>query len=262
VASPKPVVVLLHGITSSGRAWSPLVGELSRHFEVRTPTAIGHRGGRPPGPQVTLTDIVDDAEKCLDDEGLDRPILVGHSLGGYTAIELARRGRASAAIAISPAGFWEIGDGTALRVMHGVRRSVRIARAGAPLLKAVVSTATGRRYWMRAAVRNPESLSAHEARAVIEDQAGCVLTRGLMIADHEIVGELDPLPCPMTVAWAEHDEVLPMATYARTVRARLPQAQFVVLPGVGHAAMVDDPELVIGTILGAYFGRDAVENHQ
>lgn len=238
------------------------MGELSRHFEVRTPTAIGHRGGRSPGRRVTLTDIVDDAEIYLDGEGLDRPILVGHSLGGYTAIELARRGRASAVVAFSPAGFWQTGDGTALRVIHGVRRSVRIARAGAPLLRAVVSTATGRRYWMGAAVRNPQPMTAREARAVIDDQAGCVLARGLVITDDEVVGELDPLPCPVTVAWAEHDDVLPMATYAETVRARLPQAEFVVLPGVGHAAMVDDPELVIGTIVGAYFGRDAVENHQ
>lgn len=251
MARPKPALVLLHGITSSGRAWEPLVGDLSGHFEVHTPTALGHRGGRAPGPRTTLTDIADDAERYLDAAGLDRPLLVGHSLGGYTAIELARRGRAAAVVAISPGGFWLAGDGTSRLVMHGVRRSVRIARVGAPLVKAAVSTAPGRRFWMGAAVRSPASMTARQARQVIEDQAGCAVAGRLVIGDDEIVHPLDPLPCPVTVAWAEHDEVLPMDTYAAAVRARLPQATFVVLPGVGHAAMVDDPGLVIRTILGA-----------
>ena len=143
MASRKPPLVLLHGITSSGRAWEPLVGELSRSFDVHTPTARGHRGRPAPGAPTILADFVDDAERYLDASGLDRPILVGHSLGGYTAIELARRGRAGAVVAISPAGFWQRGDGTGRRVMRGVRRSVRTARLGAPVLKAAVSTAAG-----------------------------------------------------------------------------------------------------------------------
>lgn len=249
MARPKPALVLLHGITASGRAWAPLVDDLSAHFEVHTPTALGHRGRPAPAGRTTLTDIVDDAERYLDTAGLDRPLLAGHSLGGYTAIELARRGRAGAVVAFSPAGFWSSGDGTARRVAHGVRRSVRIARAGSPLVKAAVSTAAGRRFWMGAALRNPVSMTARQAREVIEDQAGCTMAGGLLVGDDEIVPPLDPLPCPVTVAWAEHDEVLPLDTYAAAVRARLPGATFVVLPGVGHAAMVDDPESVIRTIL-------------
>lgn len=251
MARPKPALVLLHGVTASGRAWDPLVGELSRHFDVHTPTALGHRGRPAPARPTTLTDIVDDAERYLDTAGLDRPLLVGHSLGGYTTIELARRGRAGAVVALCPAGFWSPGDGTARRVAHGVRRSVRIARAGSPVVKAAVSMAAGRRFWMGAALRDPASMTARQARQVIEDQAGCAVAGRLVIGDDEIVHPLDPLPCPVTVAWAERDEVLPMDTYAAAVRARLPGATFVVLPGVGHAAMVDDPGLVIRTIVEA-----------
>lgn len=251
MARPKQPLVLLHGITSSGRAWAPLIGELAQQFEVYTPTALGHRGGRIPGPRTSLTDIIDDAERSLDVIGLERPLIVGHSMGGYTAIELARRGRAAAVLAISPGGFWSAGDGTGRQVMDGVRRSVRIARIGAPLVKAAVSTAPGRMFWMGTAVRRPRSMTARQARQVIEDQAGCAVAGRLVIDEHEIVHPLDPLPCPVTVAWAEHDEVLPLETYAAAVRARLPQATFVVLQGVGHAAMVDDPGLVVRTILKA-----------
>ena len=134
-------------------------------------------------------------------------------------------------------------------MMLGVRRGVGAARFGAPVLKAAVGTAAGRRFWMGAALRDPGSMTAHQARQVIADQAGCTVAGGLAIGDDEVVGVLDPLPCPVTVAWAEYDEVLPMASYVEAVRGRLPGAGFVVLPGVGHAAMMDDPDLVIRTIL-------------
>jgi len=42
-----------------------------------------------------MSDVVDAAEQYLDEHGLDRPHLAGNSMGGYMAIELARRGRAA-----------------------------------------------------------------------------------------------------------------------------------------------------------------------
>jgi pimeloyl-ACP methyl ester carboxylesterase len=68
-------------------------------------------------------------------------------------------------------------------------------------------------------------------------------------ADVWHIAPLDPLPCPITVAWSERDAVLPMAEYARALSERLPQATFKVLAGVGHVPMIDDPELVARTIL-------------
>jgi pimeloyl-ACP methyl ester carboxylesterase len=249
MARPTPALVLWHGLTSSGRAWQPMVGELSRHFAVHTPTVLGHRGGQKSGPRTTLTDMVDDAERYLDTTGLDRPHLVGHSLGGYLAIELARRGRAASVTAFSPAGFWNPGDGTPHWVRRGVGRSVRIARYARPVLKAAVSITAGRRFYLGAALRDPASMTARQAWQVIDDQAGCAAGLTLALGDDDVIALLDPLPCPITVAWAQHDEVLPIQDYAEAVRARLPAARFVVLPGVGHAAMVDDPGLVARTIL-------------
>lgn len=243
---PDVDVVLLHGLTSSARAWDDLGAELARHCNVHAPNAIGHRGGAEMPVSCSLADFVDDAERYLDRVGLHRPHLVGHSLGGYTALELARRGRAASVTAISPAGFWSAGGQPP---MEGMRRSVRIARLGAPMLKMVVSTAAGRRLWMGAALHRPESMTARQARAVIADQAGCTLAGRLSIGDDDVIAPLDPLPCPVTVAWAEHDRILPVATYREAVRARLPGASFIVVPDAGHAAMVDDPAFIIRTVL-------------
>jgi pimeloyl-ACP methyl ester carboxylesterase len=62
---------------------------------------------------------------------------------------------------------------------------------------------------------------------------------------------LDPLPCPITLAWAERDRLVPAATCGNTARERLPGATWIALPGVGHNAMVDDPGLVARTVLAA-----------
>ena len=73
----------------------------------------------------------------------------------------------------------------------------------------------------------------------------------LVVTETDCVAPMDTLPCPITIAWAAEDDILPVADYEAAVRNRLPDAQFVVLPAVGHAAMVDDPDLVVRTIVSA-----------
>lgn len=85
-------VVLLHGLNASGNAWQDVAPLLRSYHQVYAPTAIGHRGGPPVQRRpVTIRDVVDWAERYLDEHGLQRPHLVGHSMGGFVAIELARR---------------------------------------------------------------------------------------------------------------------------------------------------------------------------
>src|SRR5882757_3383332 len=110
MVSDKPPLVLLHPFLLSGIVWQDVVPLVSSHHQVFTPTLLGHSGG----PQVerrpaTIWDVIDAAEAYLDDNGLLRPHLAGNSLGGFVAIELARRGRAASVCALSPAGFWSTG---------------------------------------------------------------------------------------------------------------------------------------------------------
>ena len=60
---------------------------------------------------------------------------------------------------------------------------------------------------------------------------------------------LDPLPCPITLAWAQFDRLVPAETYGHTARERLPALRGCSCPGVGHLPMVDDPDLVVRTIM-------------
>src|SRR6185437_2854495 len=111
VASEKPPLVLLHPFLLSGNAWHGVIPYLSGHHHVFAPTLLGHRGGPPVQRRpATITDVIDMAECFLDEGRLARPHLVGNPTGGYVAIELARRGRATTVCALSSAGFWSVGE--------------------------------------------------------------------------------------------------------------------------------------------------------
>lgn len=103
-----PPIVLLHGATSSARIWQPLLPSLTSRHRVVVPTLAGHRGGPPipTGTGTTVERIVDDICRQLDEADIPSAHLVGNSLGGWVALELARRGRAQSVLALSPAGGW------------------------------------------------------------------------------------------------------------------------------------------------------------
>ncbi|WP_318580729.1 alpha/beta fold hydrolase [Mycobacterium liflandii] len=78
MATDKTGLVLLHGGAGSGRAWQDVVPVVSRYHQVHAPTAPGHRGG----PPVQRRPATAADERYLDEQGLQRPHLVGHSMGG------------------------------------------------------------------------------------------------------------------------------------------------------------------------------------
>jgi pimeloyl-ACP methyl ester carboxylesterase len=84
-ASELSPLVLLHGLSMSDSAWRETVPLVAVHHEVFTPTAIGHRGGPPVQRRpVTIWDVIDAAERYLDEHGLERPHLAGNSMGGFS----------------------------------------------------------------------------------------------------------------------------------------------------------------------------------
>jgi pimeloyl-ACP methyl ester carboxylesterase len=242
--------VLLHGLgRSGGSAWRDVIPLLSAHHQVYAPTALGHRGGPTVERQpVTMNDVVDAAELYLDERGLDRPHLAGNSLGAFVAIELARRGRAATVCALSPPGLWSSGDGLQARAFKPLRRNLALARVIRPAYPLMFKSAALRRLGFRDAAVHGDRLTPAQALEKVNDTLTCTILIDLSV-DVWHIAPLNPLPCPITVAWSEKDALLPMPEYTRALSELLPQATFEVLDGVGHEPMVDDPRLVARTIL-------------
>lgn len=244
----KPHLLLLHGVTMSAQAWSTVIPLLTDHYDIVAPTAVGHRGGPPLQGRATIGVLTDHIESVLDTRGLDRVHIAGNSMGGWIAIELARRGRAESVCAFSPAGFWTSGgqrDGT--HATNRIRRSVRLAKLSLPVAPTALNVDFVRRAALRDIAEHGERLTPGQALDVVRDAAKCSAASDLL-GTSELVESLDPLPCPITLAWSAHDRILPPSVNGAIARQRLPQAAYTELADVGHVPMIDDPDLCARTI--------------
>jgi CP family cyanate transporter-like MFS transporter len=85
-------VLLLHGISNSGRAWAPQIPALvAAGYRVIVPDHAGHGASGPVDRPFGVGDLADDIEVLLAGLGIDRLDVVGLSLGGMVALELALR---------------------------------------------------------------------------------------------------------------------------------------------------------------------------
>jgi pimeloyl-ACP methyl ester carboxylesterase len=83
------------------------------------------------------------------------------------------------------------------------------------------------------------------------DPLGCTVIDDVLAslrADRAHLIDLDRVTAPTLIAWAERDRILPAATCSTRLRRELPDAEFRVLPGVGHVPMWDNTRLVVKTI--------------
>jgi pimeloyl-ACP methyl ester carboxylesterase len=250
VVAQKEALVLLHGVGMSARVWDRVRPLLEPHHELVIPTALGHRGGATASYRpVKVRDLVDDTERTLDEHGLERPHIAGNSLGGWIAIELARRGRARTVCALSPAGSWTAGTAEQTAGVRKIRRAIWSARVGRALsLPLLMRSSTVRRLSLRDVAEHGESLTPAEAVEAASDLLDCAVIEDILTTDEEIA-PLDPLLCPIMLAWAGEDALLPIEINGEVARARMPQAEFVTLAGLGHVPMIDDPRTVARTIL-------------
>jgi pimeloyl-ACP methyl ester carboxylesterase len=99
-------MVLLHGLNGSWRVWQPVHDRLAEYHDVFAPTMAGHRGAPAVAAGPCGIDLLaDEMEIRLDAAGIKRAHLVGNSLGGWLALELAARGRATSVVAFAPRGW-------------------------------------------------------------------------------------------------------------------------------------------------------------
>jgi pimeloyl-ACP methyl ester carboxylesterase len=238
-------VVLIHGLGSHAAVWRSVLPLLEQRREVITLDMPGF-GAAPPG-ETTVPGLADAVERDMLEAGLERAHLVGNSLGGWVALELAKRGRAVTVVALSPAGKW-----TGLRealsrfqLITSFWGSKLIAGAGTrPYGKAAARKAMSRTYRVHGDRATPEEM-ADDMRALARSKGFLPLWRWTLRRNIE---GLDQVRCPVLIAWGEHDRLLNRRQGPRFVE-EIEGSELKLLPDTGHICMADDPELVVETIL-------------
>jgi 2-hydroxy-6-oxo-6-(2'-carboxyphenyl)-hexa-2,4-dienoate hydrolase len=262
-ATGRPVV-LLHGFGSSTYTWQKNLGELSKRHRVY---ALDMKGfgltAKPRDGEYHPDAYARHLLGFLDVMRLDRPVLVGHSLGGSVVARLAllHPERVAGLVLVAPAPLWfrHAPGGPDARAIP----TKPVAAADAPVPTGVAAPAPARRVLpallragitrqtvesaLRAAFHDPrlitpEMVEAYYRPLTIEGAAEA-LAAMLNPPPLELAVPLPPLrtlKVPTLVVLGQHDRVVP-AQGERYARA-IPGARRVVFAHSGHVPHEEEPE--------------------
>ncbi len=253
-----PPLVLLHGFTDTWRTWDLVLPELERHHDVLAPTLLGHAGGPRLAGEVTEAAIPDVIERAMDAAGFATAHIVGNSLGGYVALQLAARGRAESVVAFAPAGGWAAGDESFKDTVRHFAPMQSQLKLAAPHAATITSTAAGRRQATQSIVTNfehiPADLIAHQMLGI----ASCPSVLPMIEYAIREGYPLDPehVLCRVRIVWGTDDRLLPWPSAAERFRKDwFPHADWVELDGIGHCPQLDVPLEATQLIVDFTVGR-------
>jgi pimeloyl-ACP methyl ester carboxylesterase len=234
------------------RIWELVLPALERSHDVLALTLPWHTGAPPLDPPVSIAGLVDAVEQALDQASVELAHIVGNSLGGYIALQLAMRGRATSVVAFAPAGGWAPEDQSWEDLLIMQRELQAYIKTVAPQAEQLLATRQGRRRATQLTATNfehiPSALLVHQMLGIAGcDAAGSLVENAL----HEgWTFDAEKVTCPVRIVWGTADELLPWPESGVRFRNELPQADWVVLDGVAHCPQLDVPleaaELILG----------------
>jgi pimeloyl-ACP methyl ester carboxylesterase len=242
-------LLLLHGLGLTWTCWRPVLQELERAHDVVAMDLPGF-GAAPPlprGRRPTVAALADAIEAALADAGLEAVHVAGNSLGGWIAIELARRGRARSVVALSPAGL-ELPPERLYVVSLNETMRLR-AIAAAPIAPPAVASRVARTALLAPMRCRPWRVSAEDAAEEVRAfgrAPGFQPTLRWTIAVGAPAG-LDAVAVPARICFGTRDVMLAPFTAPRYAAA-IPGADLRPLHGCGHIPMADDPVRVASAI--------------
>lgn len=236
-------VVLLHGIGGSARMWTPQLAPFSAAgFEAEAVDLPGY-GARPPVTAVDFEGLAADVEAQIARRRLDRPVVVGHSMGGMVLQTMLRRRpdgyRAAVLACTSPAFGNADGDfqkkfvADRLAPLDAGKTMADLAPGLVDLMMGPAPEAAGR------------VLALEVMRAVPADTYRAVV-RCLVTFDGR--ANLAKISVPTLCLAGEKDPNAPPGMVQR-MASKIPGSRFVCLPGVGHLPNLEAPAAFDAAIL-------------
>lgn len=103
----KPHMLMLHGMSDNGACWSRVARELEKDYDIIMVDQRGHGKTVVKETDFSIEMLADDAAALIDGLGLEKPVVIGHSMGGQATTYLASKypEKVSKAILEDPAYF-------------------------------------------------------------------------------------------------------------------------------------------------------------
>jgi pimeloyl-ACP methyl ester carboxylesterase len=233
-----PAVILVHGFGSSLETWEPWAQSLSARYRVIRfdLPGFGLTGADPTGDYTDVREMKILLD-LMDQMGVARASLIGHSLGGRIVSNFAalHPDRVNRLVLVAPDGFASPGFDYGRAPETPLVMQALPYVAPRELLRANLAVAYGR----------PEALS----EATLTRYRDLLLAPGVRRAILDRTSQLilrDPAPtlarikAPTLLLWGEKDAMIPIRNADDYLRD-LPRATLVRLPNLGHVPFEEDP---------------------
>jgi pimeloyl-ACP methyl ester carboxylesterase len=250
----KPLI-LVHGLGNSQRVWNLIGPALAERREVIVLDLPGHGDTAAEADSDTFAGLVRSFDAWLSAEGLAGADMVGSSMGGQLVLEMARRGRSGAVVALDPAGFWA---GWERQYVYGsLIASATLARSLGPALPLVAHSAAARSAVLSQLSHRPWALPGDlvesELAAIAATRTFDALLGDLAFGPLQ-EGPAAAISGPVTIGWGRHDRLL-LPVQAERACAAFPGARLHWFDHSGHFPMLDEPDEAVALIRSAVEGQ-------
>ena len=226
-------LVLVHGFLGGSAQWDGYVDALRQKYDLIAVDLPGFGANARMPPIDSISGYADLVVQYVRDLGIDRYHLLGHSMGGMIAQEIALRDSArvdrlvlyaTGAIGVLPGRFETIED------------SKRRAAEDGPV-------ATARRIAATSFLKR-EAAQGYEHCAAVATQAGLAAIKAGLDAMQSWSGErnLDRIGQQTLILWGDRDRTYPWAQIQRLWES-IPDTSLAVVPGCAHAVHAESPHL-------------------
>ena len=235
-------VIFLHGIGGSGRMFAPQVASFASAGYYPVALDLPGYGDRTPVEAMSFEALAEDVEFTITQNALEKPVLLGNSMGGMVVQTMLRRRpddyRAAVLSCTSPAFGNPAGDfqkkfvADRLAPLEAGRTMADIAPDAAAGLMGPNADPAGKALFIEQYALTPESTY----RAAVQ----CLVT-------FDERANLPAIKVPVLCLAAEHDRNAPPPVLEK-MAAKIPGARYVCLPGLGHMPNLEAPQAFDATI--------------
>jgi pimeloyl-ACP methyl ester carboxylesterase len=227
-----PPLLLLHGYPLDRSIWNAVAEMLEADFDLIIPDLRGFGGSDVMEADRSMMEYASDLAGLLELLKIRKTHVVGHSMGGYIALAFARE------FGSKVAGLGLVSSQVAADTPE--RKAARQATARQVMEQGAEGVAEGMTPKL-----SPEARVQSQVREVIARQRPL----GLSVALDAMAGRLDStdvlrsFKLPVVIVHGEADELIPVDR-AREMKALVPAAHYLELPGGGHMPMMENPPAV------------------
>jgi len=247
----EPVVgqplVFVHGLSGSWPNWLEQMPVLAAEHRVLALDLPGFGSSPMPAEQISISGYARLLDRLLGELDIDAATLVGNSMGGFIAAELAIAfpQRVERLVLISAAGISTHEDPGTTRALPTLRRMERTLALSTAWV-ASRSDAVARRPRLREAalsvvVRHPSRLPAALAAEQLRGAGKPGFMQALeAVLDYDVRDRLPEIACPTMIVWGDGDRLITVRD-ADVFAELIPNSRKVIFEDTGHMAMLERP---------------------